>query len=166
MPAGLPGQIVCLRLAGDGVGPGDSFGLQSGQKHSLCSPTSDKFLWHPPVSFPEVTHPSMPKYSVEEELCHSVTQRTITSQSQSPIPSQTPRVPASTSTFLQSSYELRSLHTCPISAVPKSFEGNLEVKQQTNFYLILGESLGSHGSSSTVSLHKPSVVTSEYAIPT
>lgn len=151
-------------------GPGDSFGLQSGQKHSL---KGIPLLSHIRQVFVASScqlprgYPSLhAKYSVEEELCHSVTQWTITSQSQSPISSQTPRVPASTSTFLQSSYELRSLHTCPISAVPKSFEGNLEVKHQTNFYLILGESLGSHGSSSMVSLHRPSVVTSEYAIPT
>ena len=77
--------------------------------------------------------PPVLKHPAQEGLCPS--HHTVGHHVPEPIthtPSQTPSVPESTSMFLQSTCKPSSLHMCPISVLPKSFEGELEVKLQTN----------------------------------
>lgn len=114
----------------------------------LCQ-TSSHDIPLPAFQLPEVTHPSS-----AETLCsrgavplptHSGTSRP---KANHPHLSQTSSVPESTSTFLQS-----SLHTCPISVPPKSFEGKLEVELQTNCPFGPPHQLGG-GAKSTVWLRR------------
>lgn len=136
-------QMVSLWLAGDGgcrTQAQTAEILQDGKEHTFQGNPFLSCIRQVSTAFPSqlfssqrLPIPPVLKHSAQKVLCPS--HHTVGHHIPKPIshtPSQIPSVPESTSTFLQSTCKPSSLHTCPVSFLPKSFERKLEVKPQTN----------------------------------